>query len=102
MSINYEETKVKKKRLHTVAGFNRSIFHILAKMQKLQKYRYIPFAAVKLNVCLQNISKKEIDEIIKDNFRSEKDLIFKGEYLNCLQLPKTESLKINQMINVVV
>jgi len=35
----------------------------------------IPFAAVKLNVCMQNTDKKEIDEIVEDNFRSEKDLI---------------------------
>ena len=39
----------------------------------------IPFAAVKLNICLQNTSKKEIDEIVEDNFRSEKDLIFKED-----------------------
>jgi len=39
----------------------------------------IPFAAVKLNVYLQNISKKEIDVIVEDNFRSEKDLIFKED-----------------------
>jgi uncharacterized protein YdaT len=146
----------------------------------------IPFAAVKLNICFQNTSKKEIDEIVEDNFRSEKDLILKedknyfilmkrttieaaeravnrlkakigyitrnceslkdindnhasayifgsirgtkrmhikyldlnpnlnsfdrkthkiqfgyGEYLRWFELPKTESLKINQMINVV-
>ena len=39
----------------------------------------IPFAAVKLNVCMQNTDKKEIDEIVEDNFRSEKDLIFKED-----------------------
>jgi uncharacterized protein YdaT len=39
----------------------------------------IPFAAVKLNVCMQNASKKEIDEIVEDNFRSEKDLILKRD-----------------------
>ena len=39
----------------------------------------IPFAAVKLNICFQNTSKKEIDEIVEDNFRSEKDLIFKED-----------------------
>jgi hypothetical protein len=38
-----------------------------------------PFAAVKLNVCLQNTSEKKIDEIVEDNFRSEKDLIVKGD-----------------------
>jgi hypothetical protein len=37
----------------------------------------IPFAAVKLNVRLQDFSKKEIDRIVEDNFRNEKDLIFK-------------------------
>ena len=43
----------------------------------------IPFAAVKLNICLQNTGKEEIDEIVEDNFRSEKDTIFKqnGKYL---------------------
>lgn len=39
----------------------------------------IPFAAVKLNICFQNTSKKEIDEIVEDNFRSEKDLISKED-----------------------
>ena len=39
----------------------------------------IPFAAVKLNVCMQNTSKKQIDEIVEDNFRSEKDLILKKD-----------------------
>jgi uncharacterized protein YdaT len=147
----------------------------------------IPFAAVKLNVWLQNTSRTEMDTIVEDNFRSEKDLIFKedknyiilmkrttieaaeravnrlkakighitrnceslkdnnhnhasayifgsirgtkrmhikyldltpnlntfdrkthkitfgyGEYLRWFELPKTESLKINQMVNVVV
>jgi uncharacterized protein YdaT len=37
----------------------------------------IPFAAVKLNICMQNTSRKEIDEIVEGNFRSDKDLIFK-------------------------
>ena len=43
----------------------------------------IPFAAVKLNICLENTGKKEIDEIVEDNFRSEKDTIFKenGKYI---------------------
>ncbi len=43
----------------------------------------IPFAAVKLNICLQNTGKEEIDEIVEDNFRSEKDTIFKqnGKYI---------------------
>jgi hypothetical protein len=147
----------------------------------------IPFAAVKLNVRLQDISRRRIDAIVEDNFRSEKDLIFKkdknyiilmkrttikeaeravirlkgeigcktrtckrlkdnlhcqasacifsfiegskrmqakylnlipdqncfdrnthktsfgyGEYLKCCELPKTETLKFNQMINVVI
>ena len=39
----------------------------------------IPFAAVKLNICIQNTCKKEIDEIVEDNFRSEKDLILKKD-----------------------
>ena len=39
----------------------------------------IPFAAIKLNICLQNTSEKEIDEIVEHNFRSEKDLIFKQD-----------------------
>ncbi len=49
----------------------------------------IPFAAVKLNVCLQNISKKEIDEIIEDNFRSEKDLIFKEDQKYFILMERT-------------
>jgi hypothetical protein len=39
----------------------------------------IPFTAVKLNVQLQDLSKKEIDTIVEKNFRSEKDLIFKED-----------------------
>jgi uncharacterized protein YdaT len=52
--------------------------------QATKAYNYfescqIPFAAVKLNICLQNTTKKEIDEIVEDNFRNEKDLIFKKD-----------------------
>lgn len=35
----------------------------------------IPFAAVKLNIFIQNADKKEIDEMVEENFRTEKDLI---------------------------
>jgi uncharacterized protein YdaT len=52
----------------------------------------IPFAAVKLNICFQNTSKKEIDEIVEDNFRSEKDLIFK-EDKNYLILMKRTTIE---------
>ena len=170
-----------------ITGTNNNILIQAPKAYNNFESCQIPFAAVKLNVCLQNISKKAIDKIIEDNFRSEKDLIFKedknyiilmkrttieaaeravnrlkakidyitrncerlkdnnqnhasayifgsirgtkrmhikylelnpnlnffdrkiykipfgyGEYLRWLQLPKTESLKVHQMINVVV
>ena len=55
MSINYEETKVKKKRLHTLPSLNQSIFYILAKMQRLQKYRHI-----------EKLPTITLDEIITD------------------------------------
>jgi uncharacterized protein YdaT len=47
----------------------------------------IPFAAVKLKVCLHKTNEKEIDEIVEDNFRSEKDLIYKEDknYLILMQ-----------------
>ena len=38
--------------------------------------RKIPFAAVKLNISLQTTASKEVDALVEDNFRSEKDLIF--------------------------
>jgi hypothetical protein len=49
----------------------------------------IPFAAVKLNVYLQNTNKKKIDEIVKDNFRSEKDLIFKEDQNYIILMKRT-------------
>ncbi len=52
----------------------------------------IPFAAVKLNICLQNTNKKEIDEIVEDNFRGDKDLIFK-EYQNYLILMEKTTIE---------
>jgi len=52
----------------------------------------IPFAAVKLNICLQNTNKKEFDKIVEDNFRSEKDLIFK-EYENYLILMEETTIE---------
>jgi uncharacterized protein YdaT len=170
-----------------ISGANNQILTQATKAYNNFESFQIPFAAVKLNVCLQNSGKKEIDELIEDNFRSEKDLLFKkdknyfilmqrtsieaaeravnrlkakigqitrnceslkdhnhnhaaayilgsirgtkrmhikyidlnpnfnsfdrkthkipfgySEYLRWLQVPKTESLKINQMINIVV
>ena len=170
-----------------ISGANNQILTHATKAYKDFKNRQIPFAAVKLDVCIQNIGKTEIDKLIEDNFRSEKDLLFRrdenyfilmqrtsieaaeravnrlkvkighiaknceslkhnnqnhaaayilgssggnkrmhikyldlnpcfnsfdikthkipsgyGEYLRWLQLPKTESLKRNQMVNVVV
>jgi hypothetical protein len=42
----------------------------------------IPFAVAELNICLPNTSKEEVDKIVKDNFRGEKDRILKknGKY----------------------
>lgn len=66
-----------------IAVTNNSILAQAAKAYHNFESCQIPFAAVKLNICLQNTSKKEIDEIVEDNFRSEKDTIFKenGKYI---------------------
>ena len=39
--------------------------------------RQIPFAAIKLNIAAQQQNKKVYDEIVEDNYRSEKDVILK-------------------------
>lgn len=39
--------------------------------------RNIPFAAIKLNISMQKWNKQECDEIVEDNYRSEKDLVIK-------------------------
>jgi hypothetical protein len=39
----------------------------------------IPFAVAELNICLPNISKKEVDQFVKDNFRGGKDRILKKD-----------------------
>jgi len=41
--------------------------------------REISFAAVKLNISMQITNKKEIDEMVEENFRSEKDLILNNQ-----------------------
>lgn len=55
--------------------------HILAQATRVYENfesRKIPFAAIKLNISLQNSYKNEVDEIVEDNFRRGKDLIFKN------------------------
>lgn len=66
-----------------IAVTNNSILTEATKAYSNFESCQIPFAAVKLNICLQNTSKKELDEIVEDNFRSEKDTIFKekGKYI---------------------
>ena len=56
---------------------NKNVLIQATKAHNNFKDRQIPFAAVKLDVWLQNISKKEIDTFVENNFRSEKDSIFK-------------------------
>jgi len=58
--------------------------------------RKIPFAAVKLNVCLPNTNEKKINEIVEDNFRSEKDLIFKKDQ-NYIILMKGTTIEAAEM-----
>jgi hypothetical protein len=58
---------------------NNKILTHTTKAYKNFESGQIPFAAVKLNVRLQNANPKKINEIIEDNFRSEKDLIFKQD-----------------------
>ena len=47
----------------------------------------IPFAAIKLNISMQNWNRQECDEIVEDNYRSEKDVVFKNqdEYVILMQ-----------------
>ena len=47
----------------------------------------IPFAAIKLNISVQNWNKQECDEIIEDNYRSDNDVVFKNqdEYVILMQ-----------------
>ena len=47
----------------------------------------IPFAAIKLNISMQNWNKHECDEIVEDNYRSENDVVFKSqdEYVILMQ-----------------
>ena len=39
--------------------------------------RQVPFAAIKLNIATQQGNKQVCDEIVEDNYRSEKDVILK-------------------------
>ncbi|MGD9226647.1 MAG: hypothetical protein PVF26_09120 [Desulfobacterales bacterium] len=39
----------------------------------------VPFAAALLHICLPNTSEKEVDKIVKDNFRGEKDRVLKKD-----------------------
>ncbi len=39
----------------------------------------IPFAAIKLNISMQDWNKQECDEIVEDNYRSENDVVFKNQ-----------------------
>jgi hypothetical protein len=39
--------------------------------------RQVPFAAIKLNIAAQRGNKQVCDEIVEDNYRSEKDVILK-------------------------
>ena len=47
----------------------------------------VPFAAIKLNISMQNWNKQECDEIVEDNYRSENDVVFKNqdEYVILMQ-----------------
>jgi len=47
----------------------------------------IPFAAIKLNISMQDWNRQECDEIVEDNYRSEKDVVFKNqaEYVILMQ-----------------
>ena len=37
----------------------------------------IPFAAIKLNISMQKWNEQQCDQIVEDNYRSEKDVIYK-------------------------
>ena len=59
----------------------------------------IPFVAVKLNVWLEHIGEKEIDTIIENNFRSEKDLIFKEDENYIILMKKTTFESAERAVN---
>lgn len=54
--------------------------------------RRIPFAAIKLNISMQNRNRRECDEIVEDNYRSENDVVFKNrdEYVILMQATTLE------------
>jgi hypothetical protein len=72
-----------------ISGTNKHILPQAIKTYNNFESCQIPFAAVKLNVCLQNTSKKVIDKIIEENFRGEKDLIFKEDKSYIILMKRT-------------
>ncbi len=61
---------------------NFPITHYHALNQATEAYQNyersrIPFAAIKLNISMQNWDEKQCDQIVEDNYRSEKDVIYK-------------------------
>lgn len=49
----------------------------------------VPFAVAELNICLPNTSKEEVDKIVKDNFRGEKDRVLKKDSKYCILMKGT-------------
>jgi len=61
---------------------NFPITHNQALNQATQAYQNfergrIPFAAIKLNISMQKGNEQQCDQIVEDNYRSEKDVIYK-------------------------
>jgi hypothetical protein len=61
---------------------NFPITHNQALNQATQAYQNfdrgrIPFAAIKLDIAMQNWNEQQCDQIVEDNFRSERDVIYK-------------------------
>jgi len=55
---------------------HQALDHATEAYQNFER-RSIPFAAVKLNISMQNWNEQQCDQIVEDNFRSEKDVIYK-------------------------
>lgn len=56
--------------------YNQALNQATEAYQNFER-RSIPFAAVKLNIAMQNWNEQQCDQIVEDNFRSKKDVIYK-------------------------
>jgi hypothetical protein len=58
---------------------NRSMLSQAITAYKKSEGSVAPFAIAELNICLPNTRKEEVDKIVKNNFRGEKDRVIKKD-----------------------